>query len=287
MNKLSVNLVGICLLSLSSISLAKSVQVCSAENFYGNIAEMIGGRCVEVSNIISNPNADPHLFSISSETARAITKAQVIIYNGLDYDAWMMQLLAAQACNNKLAIINVAELVGIKKGSNPHIWYNPRTFPVLAKLLADKFSAIQPENKLYFEENLKSFTAKYKVVLALISDIRLKYSGISVTATEPVFNYMSDALEFDMKSKEFQQVIMNGSEPSPKMTADFTSLIKDKKVKILFYNNQVTNSTSEYVLNLAREKGLFIVGVSETMPVGKNVIEWLTSELEELQKVLK
>ena len=273
-------------LLLCNTCLTKSIKVCSAENFYGNVADMIGGKFVKVTNIISNPNSDPHLFSISSEIAIAIADAQVVIYNGADYDPWMTQFLAAQPGNNKLAVINIAKLLDIKEGSNPHVWYNPQTFPVLAKFLAEKFSAIQPDNRSYFENNLKSFNSRYKTVFHLIDNIKSEHSGTSVIATEPVFCYMSDALGFDMKEKEFQWVIMSGSEPSPKMTADFTNQIKNKKIKILFYNNQVTDSTTKYILDFAKKHDIKIVGVSETMPDKKSVIEWLIDELKEVKKAL-
>lgn len=262
-------------------------MVCSAENFYGSVAEMIGGKFVKVTNILSNPDADPHLFSISPKIARAITNARVVIYNGADYDPWMIQFLAAQPSNNKLAVIDVAKLIGVKEGSNPHVWYNPQTFPVLAKFLAEKFSVIQPDNKSYFEDNLKSFNTRYRVVFSLIDNIKFNHPGTPVIATEPVFGYMSDALGFSMEEKEFQWVIMNGSEPSPKMKADFINKIKKKKVKILFYNNQVTDSTTKDILSLAKQNNIQIVGISETMPDNKNVIEWLTSELDEIENAMK
>jgi len=276
----------ICFLLLSTTVFSNPIFVCSAENFYGNVAKMIGGKYVKVSSIISNPGADPHLFSISPKNAIEVTKAQIIIYNGAGYDPWMTQLLSSQPGNNKLAVIDVADLVGIEKGNNPHIWYKPETFQILAKFLAEKFSAIQPGNKTYFEDNLKSFNTKYQAVFNLINTIKSKHSGISVIATEPIFSYMSGALGFDMKGKKFQQVIMNGSEPSPKMTAEFINEIKNKKVKILFYNSQVTSSTTKNILNLAQQNNIAVVGVPETMPNNNNVIDWLISVLKEIENTL-
>ena len=74
------------LLLTCSLGNTNSILVCSAENFYGNVAEMIGGTHVEVTSIISNPDADPHLFGTSPDTAITISKAQIIIYNGANYD---------------------------------------------------------------------------------------------------------------------------------------------------------------------------------------------------------
>lgn len=269
-----------------SLGNANDIVICSAENFYGNVAEMIGGKFVKVTSIISNPDADPHLFSTSPNTAITISKAQVIIYNGADYDPWMIQLLSSRKSNSKLAIINVAELVGVKKGANPHIWYKPDTFPKLASLLAEKFSKIDPENKTYFEENLNSFNDQYKNIYSLIESIKSSFSGTNVIATEPVFGYMADALGFNMKGKRFQWIIMNGSEPSPNITADFIDELKSHTIKILYYNNQVTDPATENILNMARQNNIKIIGVSETMANNQNVIQWLTKSLVDTQQAL-
>src|SRR5689334_3134021 len=72
---------------------AKPIQIVAAENFYGQIAEQMGGEQVQVTSILSNPQQDPHLFSSSPATARAIVNADILIYNGIDYDPWIKNLI--------------------------------------------------------------------------------------------------------------------------------------------------------------------------------------------------
>ncbi|HMC46461.1 MAG TPA: cation ABC transporter substrate-binding protein, partial [Caballeronia sp.] len=38
------------------------VPVVAAENFYGDVAQQVGGPNVAVTSILSNPDQDPHLF---------------------------------------------------------------------------------------------------------------------------------------------------------------------------------------------------------------------------------
>ncbi len=88
-------------LSLAALSLcgfsaaADPVHVVAAENFYGDLAQQIGGAHVQVTSILTNPDQDPHLFEASPATARAIAAADVVIANGADYDPWMQKLIAA------------------------------------------------------------------------------------------------------------------------------------------------------------------------------------------------
>jgi zinc/manganese transport system substrate-binding protein len=265
------------------------INIVSAENFYGSIASQIGGKYVRVTSILNNPNSDPHLFSTSASINIAISKAQVIIYNGADYDVWMDNLLNSQSNNNKLAIINVSQLMGVKTGKNPHIWYNPETFPTVAKYLTKKLSNIEhdPQATKYFNANLQKFLNENSKVQNLIKNIKQKYSNTPVTATEPVFGYMASELGLDMKGLDLQWKIMNDTEPTPKMLGAYEGLLNNKKIKILFYNNQVTDPTAKNILNLAEKNHIPIVGVSETMPKQENVNQWMLSELSKTKSALE
>src|ERR1700719_2393749 len=72
-----------------SASTGSGVAVVAAENVYGDIAHQIGGAHVHVTSILSDPNADPHLFGPGSGNALAVATARVVIQNGLGYDAVM------------------------------------------------------------------------------------------------------------------------------------------------------------------------------------------------------
>ena len=263
------------------------INVVAAENFYANAASLIGGDYVKTTSIINNPDADPHLFSTSTSTAIAINDAQVMIYNGADYDPWVTQLLNAQQNNNKISVINVGKLMNAQSGDNPHLWYNPTTFPTLAKKLADVFSQIEPEHKKTFELNLQTFNTRYKTIYSKINEIKARFTGTPVTATEPVFGYMANALGLKMLGQKFQWTVMNDAEASPKMLANYQSLFTQNKVKILFYNQQVQSNVTDNILSLAKNNKIPDVGVSETMPQDDNVITWLKSNLDDTQKALE
>ena len=263
------------------------IKVVAAENFYANVASLIGGDYVKTNSIINNPDADPHLFTTSANTAVAINDAQVIIYNGADYDPWVMQLLNAQSNNNKVTIIDVATLMNAKSGDNPHLWYNPKTFPTLAKKLTEVFSQIEPDHKKTFDLNYQTFDKRYQTIYSQINDIKARFAGTKVTATEPVFGYMADALGLTMLGQKFQWTVMNDAEASPKMLADYQNLFKQRAVNVLFYNQQVHDNVTESILNLAKDNNIPYVGVSETMPQNDNVITWLKANLSDTQKALE
>ncbi|MDE4959581.1 zinc ABC transporter substrate-binding protein, partial [Francisella tularensis subsp. holarctica] len=78
------------------------------ENQYGSIAKLIGGSYVKVTNIIDNSFVDPHTFVSSVKNAKLVAEADVIIYNGADYDSLITPILKT---NNNAEIIKVQDLI--------------------------------------------------------------------------------------------------------------------------------------------------------------------------------
>src|SRR3569832_1949088 len=97
------------------------IKIVAAENFYGDLARQIGGPRVQVTSILANPDDDPHLFEASPSTARTVADADIVIYNGADYDPWMDRLLTSASVPSRTVIV-AAQLTGHQSGANPHLW---------------------------------------------------------------------------------------------------------------------------------------------------------------------
>jgi zinc/manganese transport system substrate-binding protein len=274
-------------LSAASAALAAGpIPVVAAENFYGDLAAVIGGNHVVVTSILANPDQDPHLFEASPSTARDLSGAQIVVYNGADYDPWMEKLLAASPRPERTAIV-AAEVTGHSSGDNPHIWYDPPTLPAVAAALAAELARRDPSDAVEFSANLARFTASLAPVAAGIAKLKAAHGGMAVTATEPVFGYMAAALGFKMLNDAFQLAMMNDTEPSPSEVAGFEQSLRDGSAKILFYNAQVIDDTTTRLLQLAMAGHVPVVGVSETEPQGKSIAEWFGSTLQLIADALK
>src|SRR5690348_12582480 len=111
------------------------VDVVAGENFWGSITAQIGGSHVHVTSIVSDPNADPHLYESSAADAAAIAQARLVIENGAGYDDFLSKLLNATSGPNR-AVITVQDVVG-RPGSdvNPHFWYDIPRVPRVASAI--------------------------------------------------------------------------------------------------------------------------------------------------------
>ncbi len=278
--------VGAALLIAPTLAWAGSpVAVLAAENFYGDVAQQIGGPDVNVTSILSNPNQDPHLFEASPSVARAVSAARIVIYNGLDYDPWIAKLLSAIASSDRIAI-DVGKLVGKRPGDNPHIWYDPNTMLALAARLADELSAADPAHAADYRRRLAEFRQSLQPIEAKIAALRARLAGTPVAATEPVFNYLLDAIGMQIHDRRFQLAVMNDTEPGASDVITFEKDLESHRVRMLVYNNQASDPTVERMVKLARTSHIPVVAVTETEPPGKNYQEWLSSELDAVDQSL-
>ncbi|KNH10124.1 Zinc ABC transporter, periplasmic-binding protein ZnuA [Candidatus Burkholderia brachyanthoides] len=264
---------------------AAPVRIVAAENFYGDVARQIGGSHVQVTSILNNPDQDPHLFEASPSVGRALTHANIVVYNGSDYDPWMDKLLSASKASGRQAIV-AGQLAHKQSGDNPHLWYDPSVMPLVAKQLAASLENNDPSHAADYAKNLQNFLAALDPVDARIKAIKAKYAGTPVTATEPVFGYMAQALGFDMRNERFQLSVMNDTEPSASDTAAFESDLKNHKVKLFIYNSQTSDGAAKRMLELAKQSGIPVLGVTETAPAGKSFQRWMLDELAAVEKAL-
>jgi zinc/manganese transport system substrate-binding protein len=272
------------ILFISAPAYAVPLHIVAAENFYGQIATEIGGQYVQVASILNNPKQDPHLFSTTPSTARAIAHADLIIYNGLDYDLWMENLITANS--QKKPVIIVADLVNKKTGDNPHIWYEPNTMQVYAKHLVAELSKLDAKHQPYFEKQLLAFNHHYQQLIKQIDIDKSKFQHTPVIATEPVFNYMAEALGLEMLGQGLQLSIMNDTEPSATDIKDFQNQLTSRRAKVLISNNQVSDPLTQRMEQIAKDNNIPCIGVSEMLPLNQTYFTWMLGQLSTLEKAL-
>jgi zinc/manganese transport system substrate-binding protein len=289
---LVVIIVGIFLLAKphnQSTSTKGELSAVAAENFWGNIASQIGGSHVHVTSIITNPNADPHLYESDAQDASEVASAQVVIVNGVGYDDFMGKLLGASR-NSDRQVITAAQILGVTStGANPHLWYDIPRVNLVASQIADSFEAKDPSHKSDYQHNLVVFDHSLQPLLQTIDQIKQQYGGTPVAYTEPVPGYLLNAAGLTVKTPEgFAKSVEDGDDPSPDDTLDMDNLITNKQVKVLLYNAQTTSPVTQHARDLANQAGIPVIGVTETLPANEHSYQsWQKGQLDELLKALQ
>ncbi|QMU67413.1 metal ABC transporter solute-binding protein, Zn/Mn family [Streptacidiphilus sp. P02-A3a] len=265
-----------------------TITVVGAENEYANVLAQIGGKYVRTVAVMSDPNTDPHTFEASPAVAQEVGSAQLVVQNGVGYDTFMNTVEKATPSSSR-QVIDVQSLLGLPDSTaNPHLWYDPATMPEVAGAIAADLARIQPADAGYFQADLSAFDASLAPWNRAIAAFKAAHPGMPVATTEPVADYLLTAIGADnLTPWSFQADIMNGVDPSPQDAALETSLFTQHKVKVFLYNQQVTDSLTARFQNLARQHGIPVVGVYETMPTdGYTYQSWMLAEVNAVSRAL-
>ncbi|MGF0226542.1 metal ABC transporter solute-binding protein, Zn/Mn family [Dietzia natronolimnaea] len=72
---------------------AGGLNLVASTTVYADIAEQVAGDNATVESVISDPAADPHSYEASPADAAAVADADLVVYNGAGYDAFVDRAL--------------------------------------------------------------------------------------------------------------------------------------------------------------------------------------------------
>jgi zinc/manganese transport system substrate-binding protein len=262
--------------------------VVAAENFWGSIAAQLGGDKVVETSIISKPNVDPHSYEPTAADARSLAGAQLVIVNGLGYDAWVPHLLAANPVNGRL-VLDVGRLVNAGSGANPHRWYSPGDVAAVIHQIAADYRRLDARDASYFaaretrylQQGLGEYTA-------LIASIRSRFAGTPVGASESIFAPLAQALNLDLITPaQFLAAVSEGAEPTAADKATIDRQIAGGQIKVFVYNRQNATPDVQALVSAARARGIPVTSITETLsPATATFQDWQVAQLRALAAAL-
>ena len=252
-----------------------ALDVVAAENVYGDIAAQIGGPNVLVTSILTNPNADPHLFEPGTSTGLAVAKAKVVIQNGLGYDAFMTKLEDAAPSGSR-TVVTMADALGIRgKDANPHLWYDLPRLGDIATQITNAFVHQDPAHAAAYRRRERRFERSLAPLRQEVAAIRSRSHGAAVAYTEPVPGYLVTAASLDnLAPDSFTRPIEEGTEPPPSAVAAMDTLIAKHRIRALLYNSQAVSPITAQLRDDARNAGIPVVPVTETLPPHRTFQQW-------------
>jgi zinc/manganese transport system substrate-binding protein len=263
------------------------LQVVAAENFWGSLAAQLGGSRVQVTSIVSDPNADPHEYETNPADARLFAAADYVIVNGVGYDTWADKLLAAQPRAGR-RVLSVATFLGRPNGSNPHLWYNPTyVFKVLDKI-TDDYESLEPADRSYFAARHHAVEIALATYRSTLTSLEHRFSGTKVASTESIFVYLASYLHLQLVTPStFMNAVAEDVDPPASSLATFERQITMRDFKVLVFNTQTVTPLTTNIRHATTAAHIPVVGISETMQPPNTTFErWIVGELDRLGAAL-
>jgi len=275
--------------TLSSAAASGRPLVVAAENVWGSIARQLGGGRVNVTSIVTNPNADPHDYEPTVDDARQMADARFVIVNGVGYDPWAQKLLDANPVPGRV-VLNVGHLAGVPDGGNPHLWYSPTVVLRVVDAITAEYRRLLPGEATAFDRRRDWFlTQGLGTYHALIAEIRATYEGVPVGASESIFVPLAHALGLDLVTPtSFLTAVSEGVEPT---TSDKTTIdrqIRDRRIELYVYNRQNATPDVQRQIDEARRNNIPVTTITETLvPAGATFQAWQVAQLRSILSALE
>lgn len=264
----------------------RPIHVVASVDFYGEVAQAVLGQHGTVTSLIKSASIDPHDFEPTPKDATQVSRATVVLGNGLGYDGWLDKLV--KSTHQSPRLIHVGEdVMHLKTGVNEHIWYNPQTMPQLASYLATQFGKQAPRYRQAYRQNAQAYIRQLKPLQAQITRLKANSRHQAVAASEPVFDYALSALGYRRISQRFEHAVENGTDPAPKDVHRLQTAIRHRKIAFFVNNQQASNKTVAGMVQLAKQSGVPVLNVTETRPHGLTYKQWMQRQYTVLDRIQK
>jgi zinc/manganese transport system substrate-binding protein len=262
------------------------IRIVAAENFYGNVAQQIGGDQVSVTSIMSDPNVDPREYESSVEDAKAVAAAGLVIENGGGFDGWMDRLLSASPSRSRI-VLKAFNLAAKKLPGNEHVWYNVDNIQAVATALSRSLQKLIPQSTDVFLRNDGVFQRSLEPIREKMAVISSRYAGTPIGLTEAIYLYQAVPLGLRVLTPfAFQKAIAEGRAPPAATTVEAENQIHQRQIRILICNDQTVSPATARAQAEAKAVNIPVVGLTETMPPGETYQTWTLRQLDELRSAL-
>ena len=278
--------------------------VVASTTVYADIAEQVAGDNASVESVISDPAADPHSYEASPADAAAVAGADLVVYNGAGYDAFVD--MALDNAGDVPVVRGVDEFERVtgaavdglnhaeedhadhahEAAGNEHVWFSLPTAAAVAERVAEELAAIDPGNAEQYRDNARAFADALTPLEARLDEIDDR-GHFPYAQTERVGAHLFEAAHLtDLTPRGFLASVEDDTDPSAADLAAMLDLLAERRVAFLAFNTQTETSVTARVRDAAEDADLVVVDLTETLPEGADYIGWMTGIVDDLSGAL-
>jgi zinc/manganese transport system substrate-binding protein len=260
--------------ALSAAS-AENIKVVASFSIIEDFAKNVGGDRIDLTTLVG-PDGDAHVYEPRPADAAALSKADVVLSNGLQFEGFLQRLV--EASGTKATIVELTKGGEVLKNEedahahnhaheeghghhhhgeyDPHAWQSVHNAEVYVKNIAEAFCAADAAGCDTYKANADAYQAKLEALNA-----EIKAAVASIPEDKRVIITSHDAFKYFEHEYGIKFLAPEGvSTESEASAADVAALIKqvrEDKASAIFVEN-ITNP--RLIEQIASETNLKIGG---------------------------
>lgn len=291
MKKLSLVLaLFLLLLALPKIALAELNFVATLPTL-GAIAKEVGGDHVKVT-VLASPKEDPHFIDARPDYVLRLNRADVLLYNGMEFEIGWLPTLQKNARNTKIetsakTAIDASQFISplevptqkiersagdIHSQGNPHYLYSLPNVIAVAEGLNRKLAEIDPENESSYDANTRAFVARAQ---AKSDAWKAKFSALP-EASRRIVSYHASLVYLrtwlDLTQVETLEA-KPGIAPNPSHMAKVVTAMRNDKIKVILQETYQPTSTSKKAAQLSQAT-LVVFAPGPDVAKGEDILDY-------------
>jgi len=151
-------------------------------------AKQVGGDRVNIMTLIP-AGVEPHDYEPTIQQLQEAENADVVFFNGLGFeDSWIGRI-------NNDNLVDTSSLLNLSQGSktrNPHVWLDPVLAKAQVQQVENALIEIDPNNKLYYQNNAMNFTAELDALDSEIKNVLETCNKKDFVAFHDAFGYFAN-----------------------------------------------------------------------------------------------
>ena len=252
---------GVLTLSLPRVAVASEVlKVVATTGMIADTARAIGGDLVEVRALMG-PGVDPHAYRQTRTDILAMTRADLVLWNGLYLEAQMEDFF--HDLERRTSVVPVGEAVPVEariahddyeNRFDPHLWMDPDEWRVVAGAVRDAMTEAAPEHGVAFAANAEAYVAKLDALAAYSDGVlaSVPESARVLLTAHDAFNYFGRAHGFEVIGI---QGISTESEAGLNRVSELVDMLVERKIGAVFVESSVSDRSIRALIEGAEAQG--------------------------------
>jgi manganese/zinc/iron transport system substrate-binding protein len=194
---------------------------------------------------------DPHLYAPTESDVAAMSQADAVFYSGLFLEGRMGELFEALGERNVLtyAVSQPVKDAGFTIGGfnlseefsnvdDPHFWFDPRNWELVATGLADEMGKIDPDNADVYAANAEAYVEQLVELYAWMQEAmgQVPEEQRILVTSHDAFQYFGDSVGWQVRGL---QGISTESEAGVADIQELAEFIVESEIPVIFVESSV------------------------------------------------
>jgi zinc/manganese transport system substrate-binding protein len=267
----------LCVVLMPTSFAADKKHVVASFSILADIVKQVGQDRIDVTTLIG-PDQDAHVFQVTPEHIKQISRADLVVMNGLGFEGWQERVLKSTGYRGDVVVASrgIENLVqtaththdhdhghdhskpksSAKAKADPHAWQDPRNVIVYTRNIAQALTKLDPAGREVYQKNAEAYIQQLSALDRWAEQEvgRIPVAKRQVITSHDAFNYLGKRYQIKFLSP---QGLSTDSEPSARDVANLIRQIRKQKIKAVFVENM---SSPRLIAQINQETGTQLGG---------------------------